>query len=682
MVTLARSVCPFDCPDACGLVAEVEGGRVLRVRGDPGHPYSQGSLCPKMNGYDQTVHSPDRLEHPLVRTGPKGSGRFRRASWEEAIALVAGRFREIVASEGAEAILPYSYAGSMGVVQRNAGMPFFHRMGASRLDRTICTPAQDAGWKAVMGRTPGPSPEVARRSDLVVLWGINAVATNIHFVQRAKEARRRGGRILLIETYRNDTAALADEVILVRPGSDGALALAVMHVLAREGRADEAFLAREAVGWPELKTRVLSEYAPAAVSGRVGLAPEAIEGLARTLARARAPFIRVGGGLSRYGNGAMTVRSIVALAAVLGAFDREGGGCLHSTGSSQAFDLSPLLGEDLEPRPTRIVNMNELGKALSELRDPPIRALYVWCSNPAAVAPDQNAVLRGLSREDLFLVVHERFLTDTARYADVVLPATTSLEHPDLYRAYGHYTVQRVRAAIPPLAEARSNWDVFRALAEAMGYGEPIFRMAQDEVIELVLSRMKDGWLLEGDRARLLEGDPVLLRPPPGPRWGTPSGKIELKNPREREVLPRFLPTHAEEGPPLRLVTAPALHTLNSTFQERPELRRRAGGMRLKLGPSEAAARGLKDGELVVAYNERGEATFELRVAEGVPPGVAVAEGVFWLAQVPGSRNVNALTAQRLTDEAGGSTFYDNRVEVRAAGEPGRKGTADSARRP
>ena len=255
MPILARSICPFDCPDACGLLAEVEGPRVVKVRGDPRHPYSRGSLCPKLIGYERSVHSAERLTHPLIRTGRKGAGEFRRASWAEAVALVAARWKEIIASDGAEAILPVSAGGSMGLVQRNAGLPFFHRMGASRLDRTICAPAKDAGWEAVLGSTPGPSPEVARQSDLVVLWGINAVATNLHFVQRAKEARRRGGRVLLIDTYANDTAAVADEVFPVRPGSDGALALAMVHVLAREGLADEAFLSREAIGWPELRAR-------------------------------------------------------------------------------------------------------------------------------------------------------------------------------------------------------------------------------------------------------------------------------------------------------------------------------------------------------------------------------------------------------------------------------------------
>lgn len=662
---IARSVCPFDCPDACGLVVEVEGGRAVSVRGDPEHPYSQGTLCPKMTAYERSVHSPDRLQHPLVRTGAKGEGRFRRASWDEAVALVAERFRE-VARDDPQGILPYSYAGSMGLVQRNAGMPFFHRLGASRLDRTICTPAQDAGWRAVMGATPGPHPDEALDSDLVVLWGINAVATNIHFVQRVKEARRRGAKVLLLETYTNDTARVADETFLVRPASDGALVLGLVHVLARERLADEAFLAAETEGWEELRDLALAEWPPARAAAVTGLSAEDVERLARTLARARAPFIRMGGGPSRHANGAMNVRLVAVLAAVLGAFGRKGGGFFTATHSSQAFDLSPLLREDLLPGPVRTVNMNQLGRALREA-DPPVRAMYVWCSNPAAVAPDQNAVLAGLARDDLFLAVHERFMTDTARFADVVLPATTSLEHADLYRSYGQYTVQRVRPAIPPLGEAKPNWEVFRLLARAMGFEEPLFRMTADEVIDLLLARPSP-WREEGFARRLEAGRAVELRRPPGPRWGTATGKILLVNPDEPERVPRPLPAYADAGgPPLRLVTAPALYTLNSTFMERPELRERNGGMTLQLSPADAGARGLADGQRVVAWNELGEATFLLRVSDRIPPGVAVAEGVWWLTHAPGSRNVNALTSQRLTDRGDGSTFYDNRVDVRAA---------------
>ncbi len=661
-----RSVCPFDCPDACGLLVEVDGGRAVRVRGDPEHPYSRGTLCPKMNGYERSVHSPDRLLHPLVRTGRKGDAAFRRASWDEALALVAARLGEVAEREGPEAILPYSYAGSMGLVQRNAGMPFFHRLGASRLDRTICSPAKGAGWRAVMGDTPGPHPDTVERSDLVVLWGIHAVATSLHFAARVTEARRRGARVLLVETWENETARLADRTYLVRPGSDGALALGLVHVLARDGLADESFLAAEAVGWPELRARVLAENGPAATAAATGLAPAEIEALARELAAARAPFVRVGAGPSRHANGAMTIRSIVALAAVLGAPGREGGGCLASTGADQAIDLAPLVREDLQPRRARLVNMNRLGAALAELRDPPVRAMFVWCSNPAAVAPDQNAVLRGLAREDLFLVVHERFMTDTARFADVVLPATSSLEHADLYRSYGHYCVQRAAPVLPPLGEARANWEVFRALAERMGFAEPIFRKTADEVIDLLLAQPSP-WRGPGFTERLADGHAVELELPAGPRWRTPSGRIELRNDALAEPLPRHLAAHADAGGhPLRLVTGPAIHTLNSSFMERPELRERNGGMTLRLGPSEAGARSLADGQRVVAWNELGEVVFVLRVDARVPAGVAIAEGVWWTAHAPGARNVNALTSQRLTDAGSGSTFYDNRIDVRA----------------
>jgi anaerobic selenocysteine-containing dehydrogenase len=664
-VPAARSVCPFDCPDACGLLVQVEDGRAVQVRGDPDHPWSRGTLCPKMNGYERSVHSPDRLLHPLVRTGAKGEGRFRRASWDEAIALVAGRLAETAARDGGEAILPYSYAGTMGLVQRNAGMALFHRLGASRLARTICTPAQGEGWRAVMGDTPGPDPEDAVHSDLVVLWGIHAVATNLHFVARVKEARRRGARVLLVETWRNETARLADRTYVVRPGSDGALALGLVHVLARDGLADEPFLAAEAQGWPELRARVLAENGPERTSAATGLPAAEIEALARALASARAPFLRLGGGPSRHGNGAMTIRSVVALAAVLGAPGRKGGGCLASTGSSQAFDLAPIVREDLLPRPARVVNMSRLGWALGELRDPPVRAMVVWCSNPAAVAPDQNAVLRGLAREDLFLAVHERFMTDTARFADVVLPATTSLEHADLYRSYGQYCVQRARPLVPPPGEARSSWDVFAMLARALRLDDPLFAMSADEAIDLLLAQPSP-WRDAGFASRLAEGKAVKLAAPPGPRWRTPSGKIELVNPALPEPLPRHLPAHADAGgPPLRLVTGPAIHTLNSTFMERPELRERNGGMALRLSPGEARARGLSDGQRVVAWNDLGEVAFLLRVDARVPAGVAVAEGVWWIAHAPGERNVNALTSQRLTDLGAGSTFYDNRIDVR-----------------
>ena len=665
-VDLVRSVCPYDCPDACGLLVEVEGQRAVSVRGDPEHPFSRGTLCPKMNRYQETVHSPLRLRTPLLRSGPKGAGEFRPASWDEAVAGIAARWRAILAEDGGEAILPYSYAGTMGLVQRNAGHAFFHRLGASRLDRTICSPAKDAGWKAVMGATPGPHPDQVLRSDLVVLWGINAVATNIHFVDRVKEARRRGARVWVIDTYQTPTAALADRLALTRPGSDGALALGLMHLLDREGLSDAAFLRDRVQGWKELREQVLPGWPPHRAAAVTGLPPADLAAMAQEFGRARAPFIRVGSGLSRYGNGAMTVRAIACLPAVTGAYGRPGGGCLTSTSSAQAFDLGALTREDLMARPTRVVNMNRLGEALTALR-PPVRSLYVYSSNPAAVAPDQNAVLRGLAREDLFTVVHERFMTDTARWADVVLPATSSLEHPDLYRAYGHYCLQRAEAAVPPVGESRSNWEVFQLLGQAMGFEEPIFRRSARQVVDDLLASPSP-WREGIDRQALEAGRAVELHLP-ADGFLTPSGRVEILNPRLPLPLPQWLPTHEESGRhPFRLMTGASLYSLNSTFGERDDLRRQRLGMRLAMNPDDAAERALAGGQRVLAWNDLGEVAFELEVSGKVPRGMVVAEGVFWSAHAPGERTVNALTSQRLTDEAGGSTFYDNRVDVRAAG--------------
>ncbi|HBA89416.1 MAG TPA: formate dehydrogenase [Geobacter sp.] len=663
-VVTKRSVCPFDCPDTCGMLVQVEKGKAIAVQGDPLHPFSRGTLCPKMRHYEKSVHSPLRLTTPLKRTGAKGSGEFAPISWDEAIETIAGRWSSIIAEHGAEAILPYSYAGTMGIVQRNAGHPFFHRLGASRLDRTICSPAKGAGWQAVMGQTATPDPATAGTSDFLLLWGINAAATSIHFLNQAKEVRKRGGTVWLIDTYETPTASAADRTFLVRPGSDGALALGIMHVLDREGLTDLPFIEKNVLGFEELRREVLPEFTPEAVSRLTGLSPETVEEMARAYGHARAPFIRLGSGLSRYGNGAMTVRCVCCLPALVGAYGKEGGGCFPDTATGAAFPMELLLREDLIPGTPRLVNMNELGKALNALAAPPVMGLYVYHSNPAAVTPDQNAVLRGLSREDLFTVVHERFLTDTARYADIVLPATSSLEHSDIYRSYGTYCIQRAQAAIDPVGESKSNWEVFSLLAAALGFQEEIFSLTPDQMIDRLLAvptPMRQGIDLEAFE----QGRAVQLTVAQA-GYRTPSGKIEILNPLLSHPLPRYLPTHEETGAlPFRLMTAPNPYALNATFYEQEDLRRKQGGMRLKMNPAEAAARGLADGERVVAWNALGEVSFLLSATDKVPAGLVVAEGVWWLAYAPGDRSVNALTSQRLTDLGGGSTFYDNRVDVR-----------------
>lgn len=666
MDNILRSVCPYDCPDACGLLVEVSGGRAVKVSGDPDHPFTRGFICAKMQHYERTVHSARRLLTPLLRSGAKGSGEFVPITWQEAVGLITSRWREIIASHGAEAILPYSYAGTMGMVQRNSGHPFFHKLGASRLDRTICSPAKSAGWRAVMGDTPAVDPDEVAKSDLVILWGINAAATSVHFIHGVAAAKRNGAKVWLIDTYRTPTAAAADRLFLIRPGSDGALALAIMHVIARDGLCDTEFIRARVQGFEELASQVLPDFSPEAVSRITSVPAGIIEELAAAYAAAQAPFIRLGSGLSRYGNGAMTVRTIACLPALVGAYGKPGAGCFTDTATGGAFAMGEVTREDFIKEPTRIINMNRLGDALSSSAKQPVMSLYVYHSNPAAVTPDQNAVIKGLLRDDIFTVVHERFMTDTAKYADIVLPATSSLEHSDIYRSYGTYFFQRVKGVIPPVGESRSNWDTFSLLAEAMAFDEPFFRQSADQLIDHLLaipSSMRDNC----DPLRLAEGKAVRLDVVTDlSRFLTPSGKIEIFNPAENEPLPRYLPTHEEsEDGSLRLMTAPSLHSLNASFYERDDLREKQQGMKLLMNPQDAVKRGVADGSAVTAYNRLGEVDFILEVTGNVPPGVAVAEGVWWIEFAPGQRTVNALVSQRLTDQAGGSTFYDNRIEVR-----------------
>jgi anaerobic selenocysteine-containing dehydrogenase len=639
--------------------------KAIKVSGDPEHPFTRGTLCVKMNRYQETVHSPLRLTRPLLRIGAKGSGEFRPISWEQAIDRITERWQKIIDQYGSEAILPYSYAGTMGLIQRNAGHPFFHRLGASRLDRTICSPAKEVGWKVVMGETEAPHPDEVAESDLAILWGINAVATNIHFLHGVNRAKQKGATIWLIDTYHTVTSSTVDQTYIVRPGSDGSLALGLMHLLVRDDLIDHDFLTAHVQGFEGLREKVLPDFPPEKVSVLTGLSKETLESMAKVYGRAKNPFIRLGAGLSRYGNGAMTIRIIVCLPALVGAYGKKGGGCFTGTSTAGAFATNEVLREDFMTKKTRTINMNRLGWALNELNDRPIQSLYVYHSNPAAVTPDQNQVLKGLEREDLFTIVHERFMTDTARYADIVLPSTSSLEHSDLYRAYGHYCTQRAKAVIPPVGESKSNWEVFCLLAQKMGFDEPFFRQTTDDLIDHLLSirsPMREGI----DREAFSVGKAVEIPLPPDARtrFKTPSGKIEILNPKESHPLPCCLPPY-EGDYPFRLMTAPSLYALNSSFRERKDLCKKEKAMSLQMNPADAEAKGMREGDPVIAFNQLGEVSFILLVTPKTPPGVVVAEGVWWLNHCPGPRSVNALTSQRLTDQGGGSTFYDNTVDVR-----------------
>ncbi|MBP2652453.1 MAG: formate dehydrogenase [Firmicutes bacterium] len=659
-----RSVCPYDCPDTCGLLIYVENGRVVKIQGDPEHPFTRGKLCAKMGHYEKTVYSPYRLKTPLLRSGPKGSGKFTPISWEDALDRIKLSWHEIIAKYTAEAILPYSYAGTLGLVQRNAGHAFFYSLGASRLDRTICSPAKGYGWNAVMGETMAPHTNEILQSDLIILWGIHALATNIHIMQDIAAAKKQGAKVWLIDTYTTTTAKTADKVFIVRPGTDGALALGMMHVIARENLANLDFIRRFVQGYDELNLTVLPSYPPERVSEITDVPTPIIEEMARQYAAAHAPFIRLGSGLSRYGNGAMTVRTITCLPALVGAWNKPGGGLLADISTSSAFNTKLITHEEFQEGTTRIINMNKLGQALNELTKPPLMSLYVYHSNPVAVAPDQNQVLRGLARNDLFTVVHERFMTDTAKYADIVLPATASLEHSDIYRAYGHYTVQRAYPIIPPIGQAKSNWDVFSLLASAMGIKKSFFSQSADNLIDSILGE-NSPWLKNTNIQPLFAGRPLELPLATDykTRFKTPSAKIEILNPKEDCPLPKYTKPHSDDAA-FWLINSPDARLLNSSFNERTDLTA-TNKMVLQMNPGDADTLGLMNSQLILAFNKRGEVIFTLKITDKIPPGVVVTEGIWGLEHGPGNRSVNALTSQRLTDKGNGSTFYDVKVNVK-----------------
>src|SRR2546427_7022893 len=558
-----HSVCPHDCPSCCSLEVDVADGRIVDVTGTAGHPFTQGVICGKVREYAERVHSPLRVLTPLRRVGAKGEGRFERVSWNDALAEIARRWRGIVAEHGGEAILPFSYAGSMGQVQFFAGHPLFHALGASRLDRTICVTTAYSGWRATLGEVTGNDSEQMVGADLVVLWGVNAAYSTINVMTLVKQARQRGAHVVVIDPYRTPTAVQADEHLAVRPGTDGALALAVMHVLIAEGLVDRDYVERATLGFEALAEHVKA-WPPERVAPIVGLDAATIVAFARRYGASPRTFIRVGIGISRHDNGGMTCRTLACLPAPTGAYADPHGGALLSSTAGFGFDYAVLERPDLMPTPPpRIVNMIHLGRALTDLRQAPaIRSLYVYSSNPAAVCPNQTLVLAGLAREDLFTVVHEQILTDTAFYADLVLPATTSLEHLDLYRSYGQFTLQLARPALSPHGQAKSNWEVFQLLARALGVAAEHYAKSPEALIREFLA--KGDATVQGITFEELEtrGWVRVNLPRPYTPFAhgapTPSGKVEFYSERlARPGLPA-LPTYVplDEGPANRELTA------------------------------------------------------------------------------------------------------------------------------
>jgi len=669
-----RAVCTKDCPDTCGLLAEVKDGRIVTVKGDPDHPFTAGFICRKAGHFPEHVHSSKRITTPLRRTGPKGTGKFEPIGWDEALAEVTSRMKSVSSEFGPEAILPYSYAGHMGLVHRHAGHAFFNRLGASCLNYTICSASATAGYETSLGSGPSTEIQSTARSDYIIIWGNNTLTTNIHAWPHFNMARKAGATLVVIDPYRNRTARRADVHLMIKPGTDAALALAMIQVLIERDMIDHDFIACKTVGFDELKVRA-AEYTPARAADICGLSEEMIIRLAEGYGRARAPYIRTGWGPARQLKGAMAMRTIALLPALVGAFDKPGGGITRMLGGAPS-ELGRLTRSDLCPPGTRTVNMVELGNALTRLDDPPIKLLYVYLSNPAVVAPQSREVLAGLAREDLFVVVQEMFPTDTTRYADIVLPGASFLEVTDLYRAYGHNYIQMAQPVIPPVGQSRSTLAIFQDLAVRMGFKDDVFSLNEMDFIEGFL-REESPYLAGVDFEALRSGRAVRLNIPPNPYAGgfsTPSGKVEFYSQAMADLgldpLPDGQPLRDPDGGDsysLEFITPPHHLFLNSAFNEIDSLRQRAGQARVMIHPETARTRGIADGDPVRVFNDRGECSFLALVTDDTQAGLLVAEGLHWPSLSPGG-GANQLTSQRLTDMGETCAFHCSLVEVQPQG--------------
>jgi anaerobic selenocysteine-containing dehydrogenase len=680
-----KVVCPHDCPDTCVMTVDVEDGRAVAIGGDPDHRFTRGFLCAKVNQYLDRVYSPDRILHPLRRVGRKGEGRFARISWDEALDEIADRFRRVMAEHGPQAILPYSYAGNMGLLSYGSmDRRFFQALGASLLDRTICASAGAAGLRATIGRSMGFDPEAVVHSRFIVAWGANIVSSNVHLWPFIEEARRRGAKLVAVDPYRSRTAEMADQHLALLPGTDGALALGVMHVLFRDALEDRDYIDRYTIGAEELRARV-RDWTPRRAAEVTGLTEAEVEGFAGEYAIRQPSALRINYGLNRHAGAGMAVRTIACLPALVGAWRHPGGGLLLSTSGTYPVNNEALERPDLIKPGTRTLNMSRIGALLLDpALAPPVKAVFVYNSNPVAVAPDQESVRRGFAREDLFTVVHDLFPTDTVDFADVVLPATTTLEHYDIHKSYGHLNLSLSRPAIAPEGESKANTEVFRLLAARLGLDHPALRESDEEMARQAL-RWEHPHLKGIDFARLeREGSVRLSVPEPFAPFAeggfpTPSGKCELYAESLAQMgldpLPTYVPPreNAASAPerarlyPLAFISPPAHHFLNSTFSAQPVFVRRESGPSLTIHPEDAAARGIADGQMVRTFNDRGAFLARARVSDDARPGVVVGLSVWWSKMCPGGRNANAVTSQELTDMGGGATFYDALVDVAPA---------------
>lgn len=661
--------CPYDCPSTCGLLAEIENGRIVKVKNDKTHPVSKNGICRKMQHYEQDIYSMDRLMKPMRRVGKKGEGKFEPISWNEAVREITDHFKDIIEKWGSEAILPCVYSGVMSDIQRSCGDAFFNRMGALELVKTLCSSAKGAGYDAVVGKTGCLEPTELNDSDLYLIWSCNMAATRLQTLADLQKPANRHKKKILIDVYPNPTAAYCDQVITIKAGTDGALALAMMNVLKNEHLVDKSFVGKYTSGYPEF-AETLDAYTPEWAESETGIPAEVIRQLAREFGEAKAPAIILGSGNSRHGNGGMTVRLITILSALTGAWQHPGGGLCGCTPIDTDYvNKSLITRPDFREKAARKININQIGQALAMEGKEAVRGFYVYGCNPANTVSDQQLILKGLEREDLFTVVHERFMTDTARYADILLPATFSVEQTDIYRAYGYCTLGTGRKLVDAPGECKSNWDTFCLLAKGMGYSEDYFDRSEDEMLDILLSHPTKTIAETSDEAKetLRQGGLVVLPFSDHLAFGTETGKMMIVNEKLAEPMPHYTADYSAKCQdwPLHLVAAPSVWSLNSTFLDREQLMTSRKGMTLWLNPEDAKVRKIEDGMSVIAFNELGEVQFTACIDQRVAVGNAVSEGVFASHQTQNGCGFNTLTHGRLSDIGAATTMNDNRIDIR-----------------
>lgn len=684
-VVVKKAVCPHDCWDTCSMLVHVKDGRIQRVMGNPDQPVTKGYLCVKTNHYEERVYSPDRILYPMRRTGPKGSRQFERITWEEALDEIHNRFTKIIAEHGAEAILPYSYAGTIGYLQYGSlDRRFFHTLGASRLARTICATAGGEAIVSVTGTKQGPDPEDMVDCKLIVVWGLNVVSSNPHQWPIIQEARRRGAKLVVIDPYRYKGAREADWHISPRPGTDTAFVMGVMNELIANDWLDHEYIEQYTKGFDELKAKV-ADWTPEKAAEVTGISADDIRAFAKLWFESRPGIVRVGYGLQRHTNGGMIVRSIAMLPALTGHWRDKGGGFLLSQSGSYGVNSALLERPDLMPTPMpREINMIQLGQALTQLNDLPVKALFVYNSNPASVAPNSGLVKQGLMRDDLFTVVHEQLFTDTCEYADLILPATTQLECTDLMYSYWHLYIQLNEPAIEPLGEAVSNTELYRRLAKRFGFTNPALTESDESLIRSILANAKgmQGITLE----RLKQEYIIKVDRAPAPfaegGFGTPSGKAEfyseeLARAGQEPVIDYIPLAESIDGSPelarkypLNLITPAAHHFLNTTFGNQPRMMKGQGLPLIYISEADAAARGVANGDWVRVFNDRGSVRLQAVVGDTTKAGTLVAPMIWWSRFMPDGQGINNLTSDRTADYGGGATFHTNLVQVEKAEAP------------